>query len=171
MGTFSYILGSSQIELLDSFFNENGWEIKIEGDNDFYSQRDKLNELNLPINSSSLEKLDAYMQVKASESDPIKKTGLGSSAALVTSLVGCILGHSNAYREKTNESIEIVHRLSQFAHCMAQGKIGSGFDVSSAIFGSNVYKRFSKCKLSLLLEGKAKFNGFKPQSIEFNVRK
>ena len=37
----------------------------------------------------------------------------------------------------------ICHRLSQLAHCAAQGKVGSGFDVSAAYFGSQVYRRFS----------------------------
>ncbi|CAK9208385.1 unnamed protein product [Sphagnum troendelagicum] len=33
--------------------------------------------------------------------------------------------------------------VSQAAHCAAQGKVGSGFDVSSAVFGSQRYVRFS----------------------------
>ena len=40
--------------------------------------------------------------------------------------------------------LSICHRLSQLAHCAAQGKIGSGFDVSTAYFGSQVYRRFSQ---------------------------
>jgi len=36
----------------------------------------------------------------------------------------------------------------QTAHCIAQGKVGSGFDVSSAVFGSQRYVRFSPEVLS-----------------------
>lgn len=37
----------------------------------------------------------------------------------------------------------MLHNLAQAAHSAAQGKVGSGFDVASAVFGSCVYKRFS----------------------------
>ena len=36
-----------------------------------------------------------------------------------------------------------LHNLAQAAHCAAQGKIGSGFDVAAAAYGSCIYKRFS----------------------------
>jgi phosphomevalonate kinase len=42
-----------------------------------------------------------------------------------------------------------LHRIAQAAHCAAQGKVGSGFDVASAVYGSCIYQRFSP----KLLEG------------------
>jgi phosphomevalonate kinase len=36
----------------------------------------------------------------------------------------------------------LAHNLAQYVHCLAQGKVGSGFDVSAAVFGSQVYRRF-----------------------------
>lgn len=36
----------------------------------------------------------------------------------------------------------LAHNLAQFVHCVAQGKVGSGFDVSAAVFGSHLYTRF-----------------------------
>ena len=36
-----------------------------------------------------------------------------------------------------------LHNLAQAAHCAAQGKVGSGFDVAAAVYGSCLYKRFS----------------------------
>lgn len=42
-----------------------------------------------------------------------------------------------------------LHNLAQTAHCAAQGKVGSGFDVASAVYGSCLYRRFSPS----LLEG------------------
>ena len=44
--------------------------------------------------------------------------------------------------------LAICHRLSQVAHCAAQGKVGSGFDVSAAYFGSQIYCRFSAACIS-----------------------
>ena len=79
------------------------------------------------------------------------KTGLGSSAALVTALVGALLTHCLG---ATGESLATpvlksrVHNLAQIAHCVAQGKIGSGFDVAAAAFGSCVYRRFSSSILT-----------------------
>jgi phosphomevalonate kinase len=41
-----------------------------------------------------------------------------------------------------------LHNLAQAAHCAAQGKVGSGFDVASAVFGSCLYRRFSPAILA-----------------------
>lgn len=37
----------------------------------------------------------------------------------------------------------MLHNLSQASHCAAQGKVGSGFDVAAAVYGSCIYRRFS----------------------------
>jgi len=74
------------------------------------------------------------------------KTGLGSSAALVTAFTGALLSHylpKAQFDLTTDTSRKRLHNLSQGAHCAAQGKVGSGFDVASAVFGSCLYKRFS----------------------------
>lgn len=74
------------------------------------------------------------------------KTGLGSSAALVTALTTAVVAHY-APREVANvessRERSRLHNLAQAAHCAAQGKIGSGFDVAAATYGSCVYRRFS----------------------------
>lgn len=41
------------------------------------------------------------------------------------------------------EAKRLAHNLAQYVHCVAQGKVGSGFDVSAAVFGSHLYTRFS----------------------------
>ena len=43
-----------------------------------------------------------------------------------------------------------LHNLAQAAHCAAQGKVGSGFDVASAVYGSCLYRRFSPAILGAL---------------------
>jgi phosphomevalonate kinase len=81
----------------------------------------------------------------------VSKTGLGSSAALITSLVAALLIHlavvpPSAFAGTGPDSLHaraVVHNLAQFIHCLAQGKVGSGFDVASAVFGSQIYTRFS----------------------------
>ena len=66
------------------------------------------------------------------------KTGLGSSAALTTSLVLAIFTHTGV----TSPISALSHRTAQRAHCVAQGKLGSGFDVAAAVFGTMLYNRF-----------------------------
>lgn len=93
----------------------------------------------------------------------IHKTGLGSSAAMVASLIASILAHFGMVdlqydgetidlSQATESDKELIHRVAQFCHCLAQGKIGSGFDVSSATFGSQKYTRFDPSILELLLQ-------------------
>ncbi|KAE8154508.1 ribosomal protein S5 domain 2-type protein [Aspergillus avenaceus] len=71
------------------------------------------------------------------------KTGLGSSAALVTALVSSLVIHRTLQPEDVGSARDKLHNLAQAAHCAAQGKVGSGFDVAAAIYGSCLYRRFS----------------------------
>ncbi|KAK7053272.1 phosphomevalonate kinase [Paramarasmius palmivorus] len=123
-----------------------GLDIAIVGDNDFYSQRANLESLNLPRNLNSLKSLRPFSRQGVSLSD-VHKTGLGSSAALITSLVSSLLFQlgvisRSAFEDETSEERHLAHNISQFIHCLAQGKVGSGFDVSAAVFGSHIYTRF-----------------------------
>lgn len=87
--------------------------------------------------------------------DKAHKTGLGSSAALVTALATAVVAHY-APREPADvismQEKSRLHNLAQAAHCAAQGKIGSGFDVAAATYGSCIYKRFSPSILESLGE-------------------
>ena len=89
----------------------------------------------------------------------VNKTGLGSSAALITSLTAALLVHFDVITRESitgdgnDESRRLAHNLAQFVHCLAQGKVGSGFDVSSAVFGSQVYTRFDPAVIQPLLDG------------------
>ena len=125
-------------------------KITIFADNDYYSQ-----------SSGSTKPQDAKVGftdfgVKLSEAH---KTGLGSSAALVTALVAALLAF-----QSQNDGVDTpwqqqhVHNLAQAAHCAAQGKVGSGFDVAAAVFGSCLYRRFSPAVLESV--GETMITGF-----------
>ncbi|CAN6629865.1 phosphomevalonate kinase [Trichomonascus vanleenenianus] len=73
----------------------------------------------------------------------VPKTGLGSSAALTTVLTTALLAHYHPETDVSQRADRMkIHNLAQIAHCSAQNKIGSGFDVASAVFGSLIYRRF-----------------------------
>lgn len=88
------------------------------------------------------------------------KTGLGSSAALVTALVAAIVIHRTVQPEELPAVRDKLHNLAQAAHCAAQGKVGSGFDIAAAAYGSCLYRRFSPSVLSGLGDvGSPQFEG------------
>ena len=73
----------------------------------------------------------------------IPKTGLGSSAGLVTVLITALVScFKPSVDISSSQSMELIHNLAQVAHCQAQGKIGSGFDIAAAVYGSITYSRF-----------------------------
>ncbi|KAG5992268.1 hypothetical protein E4U54_003704, partial [Claviceps lovelessii] len=83
------------------------------------------------------------------------KTGLGSSAALVTALTASLLSHYlplSLFDVSSPSGRRTLHNLAQVAHCAAQGKVGSGFDVAAAVYGSCLYRRFSPELLGQLPE-------------------
>ena len=71
------------------------------------------------------------------------KTGLGSSAATTVSIIGCLLKFQNEFNE------ELLFKLSSIAHTIAQGNVGSCFDISCSIWGNQIYKRPFKELISL----------------------
>jgi phosphomevalonate kinase len=72
---------------------------------------------------------------------------------MVTSLSGALFLHliSSSSQSPGRPTLQIIHNLAQYVHSLAQGKVGSGFDVSAAVWGSQVYRRFSETCLSDVL--------------------
>lgn len=95
---------------------------------------------------SSLDRLQPFAPQNTTLA-AVHKTGLGSSAALITSLVTALLQHF-----ELSPDLDLVHNMAQYVHCLAQGKVGSGFDVCSAVKGSQVYKRFDEQVLRTLMD-------------------
>ena len=129
--------------------------IKLRADNDFYSQIDTLRLRGLTPSHENLSRLPRFMPCpKTAEGKVIvNKTGMGSSAALTTSLVGSLINFFFCYNiEEFRNSKVVVHNLSQLAHAIAQKKVGSGFDVGSAVYGSIIYRRFDATALKDCLE-------------------
>jgi len=114
----------------------------------------------LPLTPESLATLPPFASISFNTDDAnegnckpeVAKTGLGSSAAMTTAVVGALLHYLGVVKissskdrqeRKDIEDLDMVHKIAQTAHCIAQGKVGSGFDVSSAVYGSHRYVRFS----------------------------
>ena len=130
----------------------NNTKMTILADDNYYSQPQSTNPLasdSLTAASGARKSVFTSFGVKLSDAH---KTGLGSSAALVTSLVSALL----AFYLKKDSAAELdrqtIHNLAQAAHCAAQGKVGSGFDVAAAVYGSCLYRRFTPAILETIGE-------------------
>jgi phosphomevalonate kinase len=107
-----------------------------------------------PTSLASLAKIEPFSPTGVDLSN-VAKTGLGSSAALITSLVTALLVQTGLIASDqlaSASSRRLAHNVAQFVHCLAQGKVGSGFDVSAAVFGSQLYTRFSPAVLQPLMD-------------------
>jgi phosphomevalonate kinase len=130
----------SSLSLQDSI---KAARITILADSDYYSQPDAL-----PSGITAVT--DRFLNFGVRLQDA-HKTGLGSSAALVTAFIGALLSHylsNSPFSISTVKGKALLHNLAQAAHCAAQGKVGSGFDVAAAVYGTCIYQRFSPAILS-----------------------
>ncbi|PWN43819.1 ribosomal protein S5 domain 2-like protein [Ceraceosorus guamensis] len=149
----------------------SGLQIHVLGDNDFYSQR--IEGQSRAPTSAELRALPPFNKQSCIVKD-VHKTGLGSSAAMTTSLVGSLMlhlglvgsgpapSHTSSFdalkgpreeRRLNPTDLGLVHNTAQLVHCAAQGKVGSGFDVSSAVWGSHLYRRFDPIAINHLMDG------------------
>ncbi|KAJ9537548.1 hypothetical protein OSB04_030281 [Centaurea solstitialis] len=144
----------------------HGLDITILGSNDFYSYQNQIEARGLPLTPESLASLPPFTSITfnseqsnggiGNSKPEVAKTGLGSSAAMTTAVVAALLNYfgvvnlSSYSGAQHQEQLDVVHVIAQTAHCMAQGKVGSGFDVSSAVYGSHRYVRFSPEVISSL---------------------
>lgn len=166
--------------------NSLSLKITIQADNSFYSVLPHLE--GNDRTPEAVHALPDFLPVpKDDDGKPVvQKTGLGSSAALTTSLVGALVHYfrpslaashrripftaQEVYeRRKRREEAEddedeeehddeeeedigaIIHNLAQICHCHALGKVGSGFDVSAACYGTHIYQRFPNSTLPDIL--------------------
>ncbi|KAG6550181.1 hypothetical protein Mapa_008139 [Marchantia paleacea] len=146
-----------------------GLEIIILGNNSFYSFRKQIEAQQLPLTVETLISLPEFSAITRNPTEVVSgdtnvlpevaKTGLGSSAAMTAAVVAAVLhylsdvklphhGSSQTDSSALRQHLDLVHAVSQAAHCAAQGKIGSGFDISAAVYGSQRYVRFSPSVLA-----------------------
>ncbi|CAM6083261.1 unnamed protein product [Calypogeia fissa] len=163
--------GDSDGDKLFSAMLLQGLSITILGNNAFYSFRKTIEAKSLPVTAKTLASLPEFSAITLNPSEApsqekngrvlpeVAKTGLGSSAAMTSAVVGGILDYLGSVKLPVHSdgevndmdaawNLDLVHSIAQAAHCAAQGKVGSGFDVSSAVYGSQRYIRFSPSVLS-----------------------
>ena len=81
------------------------------------------------------------LETKSDEAFGVEvKAGLGSSAAVCVAATAALFELHGLGIETHKEQI---HKISQWAHNTAQGKVGSGFDVAAACYGASSYVRYS----------------------------
>ncbi|KAI7739793.1 hypothetical protein M8C21_027291, partial [Ambrosia artemisiifolia] len=134
-------------------------DITILGCNDFYSYRNQIEARGLPLVPESLVALPPFQSITfnvrqsnvENRKPEVAKTGLGSSAAMTTVVVSALLNYvgvvdlpysSKDQKLENSSDLDLVHMIAQTAHYVAQGKVSSGFGVSSAVYGSHCYVRF-----------------------------
>ncbi|XP_047251054.1 phosphomevalonate kinase, peroxisomal isoform X2 [Capsicum annuum] len=161
------LYGTFQTNNVSNCIIHAGLDITILGCNEFYSYRNQIEARGLPLTPESLASLPPFASItfNAEESTgenrkpEVAKTGLGSSAAMTTAVVAALLHYLGVVNlsslagnqlqgKKDVADLDVLHVIAQTAHCIAQGKVGSGFDVSSAVYGSQRYIRFSPEVLS-----------------------
>lgn len=81
--------------------------------------------------------------------EQVPKTGMGLSAGFVTVVTSALL--TSLLDRTLDELRDVIHKVAQIAHCDAQGKIGLGFDVATAVYGSILYRRFEPKTINDLL--------------------
>lgn len=109
---------------------------------------EKAIELTLQYLAQKRKKIKNFY-IKTDSSQAIAKTatgnqkiGFGSSAAISVAIVAGLLKlHGIGIKKK--ESKDLIYKIASTAHYLAQGKVGSAFDIAAATFGGTiVYKRF-----------------------------
>ncbi|ODV80486.1 Phosphomevalonate kinase [Suhomyces tanzawaensis NRRL Y-17324] len=124
-----YVQPSSKFNIVVTIYSDPG----------FHSQ-----ENTTAVESANKHKRFLYHQQAIHE---VPKTGLGLSAGLVSVVCAALLGHFGDFSQN------VIHNTAQIAHCIAQKKIGSGFDVAAAVYGSIMYRRFEPSLISLAVGG------------------
>jgi phosphomevalonate kinase len=68
------------------------------------------------------------------------KAGFGTSSASTVAIVAALLAF-HGFGIDSGEDRQLVNKIAQYTHYLVQGKVGSGFDISCACFGSHFFIR------------------------------
>ncbi len=81
-----------------------------------------------------------------------KKIGFGSSAAATVAIIGAVLAYHGTEIIIRNAK-DLIYKLAAIAHYLAQGKVGSSFDIAASVYGGAfVYRKFDSQWLMKELE-------------------
>ncbi|VVB65691.1 Phosphomevalonate kinase [Candidatus Gugararchaeum adminiculabundum] len=130
-------------------FDTVGWKIKLDSADEWQAQQTKFAraciENTLRYYASKGKKVRG-IRVTAQNDEGFTfkagtlKSGFGSSAAATVSMTFAI---ADALGVDALRELRINHRLAQYSHSSAQGKVGSGFDVACSTFGTIKWQRYS----------------------------
>lgn len=137
----------------------NGFQVTILSDSEFFSSEGPNCENN---------KIDTQIGQLTYYGTTVKeaaKTGLGSSSALIVGLIKSLL-----LSNKVQVDNKVLYFLGAIANNIAQDKIGSGFDIATAVFGSHSFHRiptkiYEKIVEVFTAHSKDKFEGICNQLI------
>jgi phosphomevalonate kinase len=137
-------------QLLGDLPNNFEVEFELYGDLSFYSHRHKLLKDQKPYSYDSLHALNQTTDLKTTEQHINLKTGLGSSAAMIVSFTTAwYLAVHGKSEVQDDQELRHLHIVCQVVNACIQNKIGSGFDIACALYGSQVFSRFSEPELLL----------------------
>jgi phosphomevalonate kinase len=111
--TIGFMIQRNEIKFKDAGKGEIF--VKILADNDFYSQNHYLEHLGLPVTFDSLSQVPKFNHTGSKISN-VKKTGLGSSAAMVSAFVGALLVHFGFTNSEELSEID-TKLIEKLAHC------------------------------------------------------
>ncbi len=94
--------------------------------------------------------LEAYNDAGFASGGKTAKSGLGSSAGVTVAGIAAALAVSKHGSEAAMVDKDLIHKLAQLSHGIATGKIGSGYDIAAATYGSLVYTRYSPSLINTL---------------------
>jgi phosphomevalonate kinase len=142
--TLTYLL--SQKGLL----KKSGVSVEVFEDKEFISEKfHKKTQPMCEVTSLGQGDRSQHYQLFDRNINEVIKTGLGSSACLIISVLGILANELSGNDPTfTQKKIEI---LGQIINSLAQKKIGSGFDIACAVFGSIVYTKMDAEKFSSLV--------------------
>lgn len=112
--------------------NKFNLDIKIYSDPEFHSKENSIKK-----HSKNGKKSFLFFDRNI---DKVCKTGLGSSACLISVVSAALLEY---FKPGILNQKNIIHNVAQISHSFAQKKIGSGFDICASIYGTIIYKKFS----------------------------
>jgi phosphomevalonate kinase len=141
--TLTYLLSQNLLK-------KSGVSVEVFEDKEFISEKfHKKTQPMCEVTSLGAGDRSLHYQLFDRNINEVTKTGLGSSACLIISVLGILANELSGNDPTfTQKKIEI---LGQIINSLAQKKIGSGFDIACAVFGSIVYTKMDAAKFSSLI--------------------